>query len=42
MKTCALIPTYNNATTLGDIVDRTLATGYSLVVVNDGSSETVC
>lgn len=39
MKTCALIPTYNNATTLGDIIDRTLATGYPLVVVNDGSSD---
>lgn len=39
MKTCALIPTYNNATTLSDVIDRTLAKGYPLVIVNDGSSD---
>ncbi|MCQ2324847.1 MAG: glycosyltransferase [Paludibacteraceae bacterium] len=36
---CGLIPTYNNATTIADIVKRTLRQVPLVVVVNDGSTD---
>ncbi len=36
---CGLIPTYNNATTIADIVQRTLQQLPLVVVVNDGSTD---
>jgi glycosyltransferase involved in cell wall biosynthesis len=39
MKYCAVIPTYNNARTLADIVRRTLAVCTDVIVVNDGSTD---
>lgn len=38
MKTCALIPTYNNISTIRDVVSRTLAY-LPVIVVADGSSD---
>jgi glycosyltransferase involved in cell wall biosynthesis len=35
----AIAPTYNNAGTLPDILQRIEATGYPLIVVNDGSTD---
>ena len=35
----AVIPTYNNVATIGDVVDRTLKVGLPLIVVNDGSTD---
>lgn len=39
MNYCAVIPTYNNARTVADIVRRTLAVCPKVIVVNDGSSD---
>lgn len=39
MKLCVVIPTYNNAATLRDIVERTLAVCGDVIVVDDGSSD---
>lgn len=36
---CALIPTYNNEKTIADIVERTLAQVPTVLVVNDGSTD---
>lgn len=40
MKYCVVIPTYNNARTVADIVRRTLAVCIDVIVVNDGSTDT--
>ena len=37
--TVILIPTYNNAGTLADVVQRALAQGLPVMVVNDGSTD---
>lgn len=37
--TCVIIPTYNNASTIRDVVERTLAQGILVIVVNDGSTD---
>jgi len=37
--TVAVIPTYNNARTLEDVLKRTLSQGLDLIVVNDGSTD---
>ena len=39
MTVCTVIPTYNNARTVADIVRRTLAVCPDVVVVNDGSTD---
>ena len=39
MTYCAVIPTYNNARTVADIVRRTLAVCNDVIVVNDGSTD---
>ena len=39
MTFCAVIPTYNNARTVADIVRRTLAVCPTVIVVNDGSTD---
>ena len=39
MNFCAVIPTYNNARTVADIVRRTLAVCPHVIVVNDGSTD---
>ena len=39
MSFCAVIPTYNNARTVADIVRRTLAVCPRVIVVNDGSTD---
>lgn len=39
MRYCTVIPTYNNARTVADIVDRTLAVCQAVIVVNDGSTD---
>ncbi len=36
---CILIPTYNNARSLRDVVERSLATGLEVLVVDDGSTD---
>jgi len=36
---CVVVPTYNNATTLGQVVADVRARGYDLLVVNDGSTD---
>ena len=36
---CIIIPTYNNAGTIADIVQRCMMTGYAVIVVNDGSTD---
>lgn len=38
-KTCVLIPTYNNAATLGEVIDSVLRYTNSIIVVNDGSTD---
>jgi glycosyltransferase involved in cell wall biosynthesis len=38
-KTCILIPTYNNATTLGAVINSVLEYTDQIVVVNDGSTD---
>ena len=39
MTYCTVIPTYNNARTVADIVKRTLAVCPHVIVVNDGSTD---
>ncbi|MBL7069416.1 MAG: glycosyltransferase family 2 protein [Candidatus Omnitrophica bacterium] len=39
MKTCVLIPTYNEAKTIGELVNRVRKEGFDIVVVDDGSSD---
>lgn len=39
MTFCSVIPTYNNARTVADIVRRTLAVCPQVIVVNDGSTD---
>ncbi len=39
MTLCTVIPTYNNARTVADIVSRTLAVCNNVIVVNDGSTD---
>ena len=39
MKYCVVIPTYNNARTVADIVRRTMAVCIDVIVVNDGSTD---
>ena len=39
MTYCVVIPTYNNARTVADIVRRTLAVCNDVIVVNDGSTD---
>lgn len=39
MKYCLIIPTYNNASTLLDVVERSLAVCADVIVVNDGSTD---
>ena len=36
---CAIIPTYNNAGTIADVVRRTLLQCHDVIVVNDGSTD---
>ncbi|MCK0130973.1 DUF2062 domain-containing protein [Flavobacteriaceae bacterium F08102] len=36
---CVLIPTYNNANTLSDVLDRVLSQTEEVLVVNDGSTD---
>jgi glycosyltransferase involved in cell wall biosynthesis len=36
---CVIVPTYNNDRTLAGVIDRTLAQGLHLIVVNDGSTD---
>lgn len=38
-KCCVLIPTYNNAATLADVIDSVLEYTSNIVVVNDGSAD---
>lgn len=38
-KICVVIPTYNNAGTLGDVVARSLTQCQDVIVVNDGSTD---
>lgn len=37
--TCVIIPTYNNASTILDVVERSLAQNIDVIVVNDGSTD---
>jgi glycosyltransferase involved in cell wall biosynthesis len=37
--TIVIIPTYNNAATVGDVIRRTLPSGLPVLVVNDGSTD---
>lgn len=39
MRPVIVIPTYNNAGTIADVVARAVATGYEVIVVNDGSTD---
>jgi len=39
MKSCIIIPTYNNATTLANVVEHSLAVCEDVIVVNDGSTD---
>lgn len=39
MTTCILIPAYNEARTIGDLVKRVKARGFDVFVVNDGSTD---
>jgi glycosyltransferase involved in cell wall biosynthesis len=38
-KILIVIPTYNNARTLRDVAEKSLSTGYAVLVVNDGSTD---
>lgn len=40
MKTCVIIPTYNEAGTIGDIVRKVRFQGLEVLVIDDGSSDT--
>ncbi len=39
MKLCVIIPTYNEAKAVGDLVKRIKQLGYEILVVDDGSSD---
>ena len=39
LKACVLIPTYNNAGTLGRVVSEVLEYSDDVIVVNDGSTD---
>lgn len=39
MKVCTVIPTYNNGTTLHDVIERVLVYCNDVIVVNDGSTD---
>ncbi len=39
MKTCILLPAYNVAITLGELIEQLLPYGHTLLVVNDGSRD---
>lgn len=39
MKTCVVIPTYNESKTIGDIIKRILAQNLEVVVIDDGSKD---
>lgn len=39
LKACVLLPTYNNAGTLGDVIRDVLQYTHQLIVVNDGSTD---
>ncbi len=39
MKTCVVIPTYNNAGTLTDVIDKVYNYTHDIIVVNDGSTD---
>ena len=36
---CVVIPTYNNATTLADVIQQTLIYCHDIIVINDGSTD---
>lgn len=38
-KTCVVIPTYNNAGTIVDVICRVMGYSHSVIVVNDGSTD---
>src|ERR1041385_8736907 len=38
-KPVIVVPTYNNASTLGGVVESLLALGLPIIIVNDGSSD---
>jgi glycosyltransferase involved in cell wall biosynthesis len=40
LKTCVIIPTYNNASTLGNVITDVSAYTDNIIVVNDGSTDT--
>lgn len=40
LKTCVVIPTYNNDKTLADIIDRVSLYTKNIIVVNDGATDT--
>lgn len=39
LKVCVLIPTYNNDRTLADVIDRVMLHTKSIIVVNDGATD---
>jgi len=39
LKVCVIIPSYNNDRTLADVIDRVLQQTSSIIVVNDGASD---
>ncbi|MDD5553266.1 MAG: glycosyltransferase, partial [Candidatus Omnitrophica bacterium] len=39
MKTCVIIPTYNEAKAIGNIVSRVRQQGLEAVVIDDGSAD---
>lgn len=42
MKTCIIIPTYNEAMAIGSLVKRIRQQGLDVVVIDDGSSDNTC
>lgn len=39
MKTCVVIPAYNEAKTIGDIIEKVKSRGLDVIVIDDGSSD---